>query len=238
MAAIQLIPENPALPVVSVEEGVSIILGREPRHAGVVVVDEGISRAHVRIQCSGGRIYVSDLRSMNGSFIDGSKLQPDTSVELTAGRRLIVGSERVVYRLGNSSPGAGRQSMLVAGGSPGAVMGNTPMFVTLYILFMLPTYILPWVGSNATLLPALLGEVGAGKPYFWLHFLALVALVVIAWFRGVAKGKTWLILFPVAAAIFDLTPGLSWILFIPTLMHIMTLVFGIMDISIQAGSRK
>jgi hypothetical protein len=235
---LQLVPENPALPTLALDEGVTLIVGRDPSYAGVVVTDEGISRAHISIQCSGGRIFITDMRSMNGTYIDGGKLQPDAAIELRPGHRLIVGSERVVYRLGGANPGVAAQRPAgPAAGGAHEVMGSTPVFVVLYLLFMLPTYILPWVGSNATLLPPLLGE-GSGMPYFWLHLLALVALVAIAWFRGLAKGKPWLILFPVGAAVFDLTPGLTWILFVPTILHSMTLVFGIMDISIQAGSKK
>lgn len=239
MSTRQLVPESPGLPTLSVGEGDSIVVGRDPAHAGVVVADEGISRSHIRIMVSGGRVYVTDMSSMNGTYIDSSKLQPDAAVELRPGRRLIVGSERVVYRLegGSPAPAPGWTRAVRAGGAYDA-MASTPMFVVLYLLFMLPTYILPWVGSNATLLPSLLGDAAAGKPYFWLHLMALVALITIAWLRGATKGKPWLILFPVAAAIFDLTPGLSWILFIPTVMHVLTLVFGIMDISIQAGSKR
>jgi hypothetical protein len=238
MSGAQLVPENPALPVLALDEGGTVVVGRDPGHAGVVVTDEGISRAHVSLQCNGGRVFVTDLRSMNGTYVEGSKLQPDAAIELRRGNRLIIGSERVVYRLASSGDARPAAPRPVVHGGAHEMMSSTPVFVVLYLLFMLPTYILPWVGSNATLLPSLLGETAAGKPYFWLHLLALAALIAIAWFRGQTKGKPWLILFPVAAAVFDLTPGLTWILFVPTIMHVMTLVFGIMDISIQSGSRK
>lgn len=237
MAAAQLIPENPALPTLSLDEGNSLVVGRDPLYAGVVVSDEGISRSHISIQCSGGRIMITDMRSMNGTYIDGNKLQPGAEIELRPGHRLIIGSERVVYRLARGGSGAAARAAAPAAGGMAEIMSSTPVFVVLYLLFMLPTYILPWVGSTSTLLPPLLGE-GSGQPYFWLHLLALVALVAIAWYRGLAKGKAWLILFPVAATIFDLTPGLNWIPLVPTALHVMTLVFGIMDISIQSGSKK
>ena len=40
------------------------------------------------------------------------------------------------------------------------VLGNPVVFVLLYILFMLPTYYLPYVGSDSALIGAL-GQVGA-----------------------------------------------------------------------------
>lgn len=108
------------------------------------------------------------------------------------------------------------------------VIGNAVVFVLLYVLFMIPTYLLPYIGSNSSLINAAGVSSGAGmNPAFWLHLIALVVLVLLAWFRGVNVGKTWLIAFPIVALLFDLTPVLNNIPLIPTVMHVFTIIVGI-----------
>jgi len=48
-------------------------------------------------------------------------------------------------------------------------LGNTPTFVIAYIIFMLPTYYLPYLGSNSALLHGLGAAVGTSifkLPFF------------------------------------------------------------------------
>ena len=55
---------------------------------------------------------------------------------------------------------------------------------------MIPTYYLPYKGSNSAVMGAIMASAEAGiNPYFWLHLAALLALVVITWFRGVLIDK-------------------------------------------------
>jgi len=107
-------------------------------------------------------------------------------------------------------------------------LGNAVVFVILYVLFMLPTYYLPYLGSSS----AVVGTIGAAadagiNPAFWLHLGSLIALVVIAWFRGVFVDKKWLIIFPILAIVFDLVPILNWIPLIPTVMHLLAIILGV-----------
>jgi pSer/pThr/pTyr-binding forkhead associated (FHA) protein len=53
----------------------SFILGRSPG-CDVVIADAGISRQHCLIEKIGEAVFVTDLGSTNGVFIDGSKLNP------------------------------------------------------------------------------------------------------------------------------------------------------------------
>jgi hypothetical protein len=116
------------------------------------------------------------------------------------------------------------------------VLGNPVVFVLLYILFMLPTYYLPYVGSNSAVIGAL-GQVGAAtadanplagiNPAFWLHLGSLIVLLILAWFRGAVIGKKWLIIFPILAAVFDLTPGMNLIPLVPTVMHLLVIILGV-----------
>lgn len=108
------------------------------------------------------------------------------------------------------------------------ILGNTVVFVVLYILFMLPTYYLPYTGSNSFAVNAIGAAAGAGiNPTFWLHLGSLMVLVVLAWFRGALVGKQWLVIFPILAAVFDLLPGLSSIPLVPTVMHLLAVILGV-----------
>ncbi len=107
-------------------------------------------------------------------------------------------------------------------------LGNAVVFVILYILFMLPTYFLPYLGSNSAMGAALGAAADAGiNPAFWAHLGSLIILIVIAWFRGTFVGKKWLIIFPILAAVFDLMPGLSLIPLVPTIMHLLAIILGV-----------
>ncbi len=107
-------------------------------------------------------------------------------------------------------------------------LGNAVVFVIVYVLFMLPTYFLPYFGSNSAVIGALGQVADAGiNPAFWLHLGALVVLIVITWFRGVLIDKKWLIIFPILATVFDLVPVLSVIPFVPTVMHLLAIILGV-----------
>lgn len=103
---------------------------------------------------------------------------------------------------------------------------NAIVFVILYVLFMLPTYYLPYLGSNSALVASLdLNEVNQA---FLLHLGALIILVALAWYRGNVTNRQWLIVFPFLAGVFDMVPGLSFIPLIPTVMHLFAVVVGAM----------
>lgn len=100
-------------------------------------------------------------------------------------------------------------------------------FVVGYLIFMVPTYVLPYIGSNS----AIVGAIGAAfghsfTPQFWLHLWCLVMLVLVTSIRARNIGKSWLMIFPVTAGFFDLVPGLSMIPLVPTVMHLLALILG------------
>jgi hypothetical protein len=108
------------------------------------------------------------------------------------------------------------------------LMSSSMLFVFAYIVVMLPTYFLPYLGSNSTVINGAVAASGAGmSPVFLLHALALGVLVTVAWARGKAIGKSWLAGLSVAAALFDILPGLSMIPIIPTTFHMLVIVLGL-----------
>ena len=100
-------------------------------------------------------------------------------------------------------------------------------FVVGYLVFMLPTYVLPYLGSNSAIVGAVGVAVGRGlTPQFWLHAWCLGMLVLVTSIRGRYIGKGWLLIFPVLAGFFDLVPVLNLIPLVPTVMHLLALVLG------------
>jgi class 3 adenylate cyclase len=57
--------------------------------AGLLVDDAQVSRRHIELRPDGGRVYVTDLGSSNGTFLDGVAI--DGAVELTPGHTLRIG---------------------------------------------------------------------------------------------------------------------------------------------------
>ncbi len=102
------------------------------------------------------------------------------------------------------------------------------LFFVVYVVFLVPTYILPYAGSNSAFVNALGAAAGIGmSPQFWAHVACLFVLVAITWLRGCSVNKQWIVIFPAIAGIFDLTPGLSLVPLLPTLMHVIALVMGV-----------
>lgn len=101
-------------------------------------------------------------------------------------------------------------------------MKHPATFFICYVLALIPTYILPYFGSNSLIVSGLL----TSTP-FWLHLSALYVSIVIAWFRGRLIRRSWLPVFPAIAAAFDVAPGLNWIPLIPTALHVATLIMGV-----------
>jgi len=60
-----------------VRMGQRFVLGRG-RDVSIRVQDEKVSRRHVALELRPEGLYVSDLGSRNGSFLDGAKLEPNT----------------------------------------------------------------------------------------------------------------------------------------------------------------
>lgn len=114
-------------------------------------------------------------------------------------------------------------------------LGNGVVFAVVYILAMIPTYLLPYLGSNSTVIGSVSAAAQEGLPIQTMgHLIALAILITITWFRGTLVGKQWLVIMPIIAGIFDMAPGLSVIPFVPTVMHVFALIKGVSENSIKA----
>jgi len=114
---------------------------------------------------------------------------------------------------------------------PGFIMrtvGSTVGFALLYVALMVPTYVLPYLGSNSALAGAFGAVVGKGvMPQTWAHLWFLASLILIAWMRGASTDKGFLPAISFCAALFDMTPVLNVIPLVPTVLHVVTLAIGV-----------
>ncbi len=74
--------------------------GRPPLEIGragdadVVVRDPEVSRRHARLESEQGVVYVEDLKSSNGTFLNGRRV--NEAIEIRAGDEIDLGSTRLV----------------------------------------------------------------------------------------------------------------------------------------------
>jgi two-component system cell cycle response regulator len=73
--------------------GPGVRIGRHPT-SSLVVDDEGISRSHARIFCKGETYFIEDLKSSNGTYVNGVRVE---SIELADGSMIQLGP-RVRFR--------------------------------------------------------------------------------------------------------------------------------------------
>lgn len=74
-----------------------ITLGRS-RGCGIVLADPCISRVHALVVVRSGRVYVQDLRSSNGTFVDGDRVAGEQ--EIREGDRISIGNYDLLLHLG------------------------------------------------------------------------------------------------------------------------------------------
>jgi len=79
---------------IDLREG-EITLGRS-RGCGVVLRDPSVSRGHALLSVRQGRVTLQDLRSSNGTYVNGKRLDKETVVE--DGDRLVIGETELFLR--------------------------------------------------------------------------------------------------------------------------------------------
>jgi len=78
----------------------SYIMGRSP-YSHILITDVLVSRRHARIFYSGGKWYIEDLGSRNGTIVDGSNIQDKGPVVIDELRdhEIIVGTTLLKARV-------------------------------------------------------------------------------------------------------------------------------------------
>jgi len=70
-------------------------VGRDPT-AELVLQDAEVSRRHARFESQQGIVYVDDLKSSNGTFLNGRRV--NEAIEVRSGDEIDVGTTRLIVR--------------------------------------------------------------------------------------------------------------------------------------------
>jgi hypothetical protein len=68
-----------------------VTVGRHPALCDRVIDDPGISRRHLRVGITEGRLFAEDLNSLNGTALDGEEIPPFQPVPLSPDQVLTLG---------------------------------------------------------------------------------------------------------------------------------------------------
>jgi pilus assembly protein CpaF len=79
---------------IDLREG-EVTVGRS-RGCGVVLRDPSVSRGHALLSVASGRVTLQDLRSSNGTYVNGRRLDAETP--LTEGDRVVIGETALYLR--------------------------------------------------------------------------------------------------------------------------------------------
>ncbi|GMH12701.1 hypothetical protein Nepgr_014542 [Nepenthes gracilis] len=66
-------------------------VGRLPEKASIVIPVATVSGLHARIQKQGGSLYITDMDSTNGTFIDDKRLRPGATANVSPGSCITFG---------------------------------------------------------------------------------------------------------------------------------------------------
>ena len=61
--------------------------------------DRGVSRLHARLELRGGRYWIMDLNSTNGTALNGEELTPNEETELFHGDRVEIAGTLYEFRV-------------------------------------------------------------------------------------------------------------------------------------------
>jgi predicted component of type VI protein secretion system len=85
--------------VFSVSGGTEVRAGRDEGKCVVLLTDPSVSGVHASLKIEGGRFWVRDERSNNGTFVDDNRLAAGAWTALESGSRLRFGPVLFSVRL-------------------------------------------------------------------------------------------------------------------------------------------
>jgi predicted component of type VI protein secretion system len=75
-------------------EGTAMSIGRSPDN-DIQIHDEFVSRNHIVIWESGSRYFLKDLKSINGTFVNGHRVPFGVTVEVKSGTAIVLGTSMI-----------------------------------------------------------------------------------------------------------------------------------------------
>ncbi|MBR2766234.1 MAG: FHA domain-containing protein [Blautia sp.] len=81
-------------------ENTRLRVGRKPDEADAVITGNGrIGRLHCILSSEGGRYFIQDNRSVNGTVVNGHRLEAGGRAELTNGSRIKLADEEFIFEI-------------------------------------------------------------------------------------------------------------------------------------------
>ena len=75
------------------------MIGKDPLHVDYCINDNAaVSRQHAVVRSNGNRIFIEDMSSTNGTFVNNTKVISGSPVELNAGDVIKIANEEFDYR--------------------------------------------------------------------------------------------------------------------------------------------
>ena len=82
------------------QEGQSVTVGRSARENGIVVPQcKYVGGVHCRLEVSNGRLFVTDLTSKNGTYLDDQRLSPNQPMPALNGSLIRLGNEECIFKV-------------------------------------------------------------------------------------------------------------------------------------------
>ena len=85
-------------PTITINNSKTLTLGKSSR-CDITIFNKYLSARHIEISMSNNRVYIKDINSTNGTYIDGIKLINNQRTELRKNEKLIIGSEEIIYEI-------------------------------------------------------------------------------------------------------------------------------------------
>jgi signal transduction histidine kinase len=119
-------------------------------------------------------------------------------------------------------------------------LNNAAIFVMTYIVFMLPTYFLPYLRTSSSAFYGFEDAASANAfnyPFF-IHLACMIILCWICYVRGAMIGKSWLFFLPMVAFAFEFISKLSAIPYVPSMYHVLAIVVGATSANVLVSTDK
>jgi uncharacterized membrane protein (GlpM family) len=179
------------------------------------------------VACTGDHVDFEPNGTQASDIFVTSRTAPDIAPAQQAGAPSLLATPEPAFVQDMAEPQTASQTVSTATPSVTMPTGNSAFFFVAYLLSMIPTYILPYLGSNSVAVNGLGRVAGGGMPMqFWWHLTCYAVLIFLAYTRGIRIARGWLIALPIVAMVFDFVPGLSSIPLIPTIINLGALFVG------------
>jgi pSer/pThr/pTyr-binding forkhead associated (FHA) protein len=105
----------------------NIVIGRVS-DVDVLLLDRKVSRKHAKISTHGGQVFLEDLASRNGTFVNGDRIR---NVELKEGDEILIGSSTIkLVSLAEATPRAPQPAAPQTGQAPGPPLPAVPALIS------------------------------------------------------------------------------------------------------------